>query len=230
MCLLTIGILCYNEELFLEKTFESAIAAINKISGSFEIVIVDDGSTDNSSIIAHRLTSNFVPTRVISFPTNRGIGYAIEAILKVSEAKNVIFLPGDYSFLSDEIAKVIEHAGTADIVCGFRKGRLKNFQTLSSLIVRLNFRLYARHVNIDVHGLNVYDRQLFLRHLAPSSRYLSIFETLVGVASEYPSVKSVSIKINSQTINNSNSRNLSSVVHLVLLNLRLLKQRINRWD
>ncbi|GFN35431.1 glycosyltransferase family 2 protein [Tepidimicrobium xylanilyticum] len=89
----------YNEEDRIEAT----INGLKKVHLIDEILIIDDGSTDNTVDIVKRLNVN-----LISLPQNRGKGYAMRKAIKEMEYDYIGFIDGDLGESSFEVKKLIE--------------------------------------------------------------------------------------------------------------------------
>ncbi len=89
------GILCYNEEGTLENVVQDVIALAKfwKLV-DFEIILVDDGSTDQTPHQIQTLAQRDFHIRPIIHGRNLGIGAGIRDIYFKSTKDNVIFLPG----------------------------------------------------------------------------------------------------------------------------------------
>lgn len=113
--LLTIGIPAYNVELYLEETILSI--AKTHYQDLIEILIVNDGSTDNTLNKAQQLASRYSCVKVID-KANGGHGSAINTALKHATGKYFRLLDGDDWFNTAEFDQYIEKLKneTADIV------------------------------------------------------------------------------------------------------------------
>ena len=83
-----------------------------------EVIVVDNGSTDDTAAAAGRAGA-----RVVSEP-RRGYGYACAAgVAAIRESEVLVFLDGDYSFMPDEMLRLLEpiQEGRADLVLGSRR-------------------------------------------------------------------------------------------------------------
>jgi glycosyltransferase involved in cell wall biosynthesis len=68
---------CFNEEKNIENTVLKAIAVLNKIAGKWEIIIVNDGSKDNTAEVADKLKKKYTPNiKIVTHHPNRGYGAA----------------------------------------------------------------------------------------------------------------------------------------------------------
>lgn len=104
-----------------EKNIESVIFSLKKYQPDFDIVVINDGSLDQTSLVARR-TNQAV---VIDLPANVGIGGAVQTGFIYSRRKNydlAIQIDGDGQHDASEIGKLIEPiiANKADMVIGSR--------------------------------------------------------------------------------------------------------------
>jgi dolichyl-phosphate beta-glucosyltransferase len=87
---------------------------------AFELLVVDDGSTDQTAAVVQAAISAEPRARLISYQPNRGKGYAIRTGVLASHGNHVIFLDADLSTPLDEIPHALAELQTADIVVGSR--------------------------------------------------------------------------------------------------------------
>jgi glycosyltransferase involved in cell wall biosynthesis len=117
----------WNEEKNIEKVVESAIPIVKNITDKWEILIIDDGSSDSTFEKAEELAKKHKNIRVVSHTPNRGYGAALKEGFENSKYDYVVFTDGDGQFDFSEINKFIEKIENADIVIGYRKVRKDNF-------------------------------------------------------------------------------------------------------
>jgi glycosyltransferase involved in cell wall biosynthesis len=113
----------WNEEENIEKTVTSASFVADQIAKKWEIIMVDDGSSDNTLKIAQRLAKKDLRLRVISHQPNRGYGAALRAGFTNAKYNYIVFTDGDAQFDFTEVTKFIESIDKADMVIGYRKKR-----------------------------------------------------------------------------------------------------------
>ena len=105
---------CFNEEGNVAPTVDSIRAAAG--SRPFEIVLVDDCSNDRTLEEMQAVAAADPRVRVLHNPVNRSLGGSYKRGVAVAEADYVIMIPGDDGFPGTSIAKIIDHAGEADII------------------------------------------------------------------------------------------------------------------
>lgn len=113
----------WNEEENVEKVVNNAILVAPKVADKWEIIIIDDGSSDNTLRIAKKLEENNTHIRTISHQPNRGYGAALKAGFTNSKYKYIVFTDGDGQFDFSEVTRFIASIDTHDMVVGYRKQR-----------------------------------------------------------------------------------------------------------
>ncbi len=113
----------WNEEENIEEAVKNAKEVAEKVATKWEIIIVDDGSIDNTLKIAERLAVKDKRLRVVSHQPNRGYGAALSAGFVNAQYKYVVFTDGDLQFDFSEVTKFIDNINKADIVIGYREKR-----------------------------------------------------------------------------------------------------------
>jgi len=112
----------YNEEANLENTITKALPVLKKIALKYEIIIVNDGSKDNTLPIAQALQKKYPKIiRIITHSPNRGYGAAFKSGLYGSKYEWIIFTDADGQFDFSEATKLIEkqRQTKADLVIGY---------------------------------------------------------------------------------------------------------------
>lgn len=121
---ISIIIPAFEEEARLGDSVEKILAYIEREKLSAELIIVDDGSGDNTLEIAEKSCAGFpdLQTKVIRYEKNRGKGYAVKTGLLAAEADIAIFSDADLSTPIEELPKLIEpiKSGEFDVTFGSR--------------------------------------------------------------------------------------------------------------
>lgn len=116
----------WNEEKNIEGVIEKAILVAQKIAKKWEIIMVDDGSSDDTLKLARELTSKNPNLIIVENETNRGYGAALKEGFRKAKYNLIVFNDGDGQFDLSEISSFISKIDKADIVIGFRNRRLDN--------------------------------------------------------------------------------------------------------
>lgn len=144
----------WNEEENIAKVVSKAIPIANKIAEKWEIIMVDDGSTDKTLEIAKQLVEKDKRLRVLTHQPNRGYGAALNSGFSHAKYKYIVFTDGDLQFNFAEVTKFVDRIPDADLVIGYRKKRrdrnlLKRLllMYLLKLNVLILFRVYFKDID-----------------------------------------------------------------------------------
>lgn len=117
----------WNEDKNIEKVVKDAIPVAEKYSKKWEILIIDDGSSDKTLEIAYGLSKNNSNIKVVTHAPNRGYGAALKEGFGNSIYDYIVFTDGDGQFDFSEVERFVEKIEKSDLVIGFRKTRKDNF-------------------------------------------------------------------------------------------------------
>lgn len=144
----------YNEEANAEKTILKAKNVLEKIAKNWEILVINDGSNDNTKVIAERLSKEDRRIRVISHQENRGYGAAFKSGLYNAKYEWITFTDIDGQFDFSEITNFFDkqEETNADLVIGYyKKRRVSKFKIITSkmweLVVFLLFGLHVKDID-----------------------------------------------------------------------------------
>jgi glycosyltransferase involved in cell wall biosynthesis len=113
----------YNEEAAVARTVADLRAVLAALGGPFEIIIVNDGSTDDTGALADRLARDDAAVRVVHHPRNLGYGAALRSGFAAARLPWVFLMDADGQFDPRELPAFAEAAAGADLVVGFRPSR-----------------------------------------------------------------------------------------------------------
>jgi dolichyl-phosphate beta-glucosyltransferase len=106
---LSIIIPAYNEEDRIIHTLDASLAFLNQQHFHSEIIVVSDGSTDNTrSVVESFDAGDRVDLRVIEYHPNRGKGYAVRTGMLAGNGEMILFMDADYAVPIEEITKGID--------------------------------------------------------------------------------------------------------------------------
>lgn len=150
----SVVVLAFNEEAELRSSVESVISAAAAADGlEWEIIIVNDGSSDGTAAIAADLEREYSFVRCIHHDRNRGFGAAFRSGLQAADHEYVTFFPGDNIVSSVMLREILRHLGEADLVCAFpvnTECRRRSRQILSSFfsfVYKQTFNLHLRSIH-----------------------------------------------------------------------------------
>ena len=200
---LVVIIPCLNEEATLADVISHIPSRISAIT-SAETIVLDDGSTDNSSSVAHK-----VGAKVISNGNNRGLGYTFKHGIETALASNadvIVNMDGDGQFNPQDIPRLVLPIteGKADFVTASRfkdaeqvpempKVKLWGNKVMSRMVstmvgqhfddVSCGFRAYSREaaLRLNLWGKFTYTQESFLDLAVKEMRIVEVPVNVLGV-------------------------------------------------
>ena len=153
----------FNEEMNLEGVVSSALTILPELTRSFEIIIVNDGSLDQTGRVAGRLAGLSETVKVIHHPHNRGYGAALKSGIEQAKKDLVFFCDSDGQFALEDLSRLLEWIDQYDMVIGYREKRQDPWHRLLNakawnLLVR--FLLGLKVHDIDC-AFKVFRREIF---------------------------------------------------------------------
>jgi dolichyl-phosphate beta-glucosyltransferase len=117
---LSVIIPSYNEQQRLPATLSSIAAYIRSSKRKIEVIVVDDGSRDNTVAVAEKFRNEIPSLRVVSNDKNRGKGYSVRHGMQVARGEIVLFTDADLSAPIEEVEKLLPAMKTNDVAIGSR--------------------------------------------------------------------------------------------------------------
>lgn len=142
----------YNESDNLPGLIADADAVLSKNFSDYEIIIINDGSKDNSAFVLAKLLHKYPKLRIITHKTNLGYGAAVKSGLLTAQNDLVFFSDADRQFDLREITKLNENINKYDAVIGYRKKRMDSktrivFGWMWSRIIWIIFGINYRDID-----------------------------------------------------------------------------------
>jgi len=147
---ITVFFPCYNEQDNVAKVTRQAVEVLESLRADYEILVVNDGSADNTGRMADELASTNPRIRAIHHPRNLGYGAALQSGFRAATKELVFYTDGDGQFDLKEISLLLPLMADYDIVSGYRMNRQ------DPPLRRLNGWLWTR-LNDFLFSLNVRD-------------------------------------------------------------------------
>ena len=153
----------YNEEESLVELHRRLTLALQSLSDKFEIIFVDDGSTDNSFAVLKTLHEKDDRVKVIRFRKNFGKSPALSAGFKEAQGEIIITLDADLQDLPEEIPALVQKIEAGyDLVSGWKFKRKDPF--IRKIASRLFNRVTSFYTGMKLHdfncGLKCYRREV----------------------------------------------------------------------
>ncbi len=113
----------HNEAMNLGESVQDVVQAAQQRFEDYELIVVDDGSTDGTGDVAEELARGNPRIRVIHNPERRGIAYSYRAALEQASKPYFAFLPADREVSAESIRAIFHAVGSADIVVPYHANR-----------------------------------------------------------------------------------------------------------
>lgn len=154
---------CLNEKDTVVVLTEKILSVAQSICDDYELIIVDDGSTDGTSVLADQLAEKYPQVRVIHHSTNMGYGAALQSGFRAAAKKYVFYTDGDGQFDAGELPALLPMMFDCDILSAYRlnrqEGLLRKINAFCwSTLVGLLFHLKLRDIDC---AFKLYKREVF---------------------------------------------------------------------
>jgi glycosyltransferase involved in cell wall biosynthesis len=146
-----------NLPLFMEQADATFRATPNV---SFEVVVIDDGSDDNSWTVLEQLARRYSFLKLARHRSRRGIADALRTGYLHARGRVLVFYPADLQFKPEDIPSLVAPilADEADMVTGFKKGKYEK-ALVSGVYNRLSRLLFDVKVK-DLNSVKAYRREI----------------------------------------------------------------------
>jgi glycosyltransferase involved in cell wall biosynthesis len=154
---ISIVIPMFNEESNIEHAIHYAVEALETHASAYEIIIVDDASTDNSTDVVKRAIAGNPSITLISHEFNRKLGASLKTGFAATTHDLVLYMDADLPFDPEVLGRAVRAMSLtrADIISGYRFDRTTEGlkRTIYSLaynwLIRLLFQSSVRDVNFS---------------------------------------------------------------------------------
>lgn len=183
---LAVVIPAFNEEGAVRATVAEVKSVLDTLGLRYEIVVVDDGSKDNT-----KAEADASGARVIHFANNVGYGHALKAGIAATRSDLVAILDADGTYPADALPEMIRLAGHCDMVVGDRGEAMSNVPLVRRpakwMLSRLASVLAQRKINDLNSGLRVFRRDALEQFISllPNGFSFTTTITLCMLASNY---------------------------------------------
>jgi len=152
---LSVVIPAYNESARLSSTLAAVISHLSR--SETELIVVDDGSSDDTAELARRTLADTPRAKIIALPTNRGKGAAVRTGVLAAAGDAILFMDADLATDLGALDDVMDALATTDVVVGSRSvpGAVVHNGTTGRALMGRGFNRLVRLVT----GLDVHDTQ-----------------------------------------------------------------------
>jgi glycosyltransferase involved in cell wall biosynthesis len=162
---LSLIIPAYNDETSVGRLIDDSDALLSQICDDYEIIVVNDGSKDNTLQVLREAAAKNPRVKLINHEVNRGFGFTIRE-LYLSGSKELVFsLPGDYQYAPKELLTMAEGLKTNDFIIGHRVNRSDPpRRKLQSKFYNAMLRIFYGNTHKDVNSIKLF-RTKILKHI-----------------------------------------------------------------
>jgi len=212
-----------NEERNLAPTVMRLIDALTMTVEDYEIVIIDDGSTDKTREVADQLAAECPVIRVIANPKNMGLGYCYKRGYEEARKNFCVYIPGDNTWPYRSFVELFGNLGRADIVTSYAinpEVRPFSRRIVSRLYTVVMNALFGRHMRY-FNGLTIYPVS-FLRR-GPATTFGFGFQAEVLLKALYSGLSyiEVGLPIDERSAGGSKAVNIRNIVSVAATMARL---------
>jgi len=182
---LSVVIPAFNEEKGIGRTVAEVHESLSNLSLDFEIIVVDDGSTDGTRVAAEKSGA-----KVISNDGNRGYGWALKRGITAGTSTYVAIIDADGTYPANDIPRMLEIARSADMVVAARDTGMTNVPLIrrpAKFILNKFANFLAQQKIPDLNsGLRVFRRTSLIKFLflLPNGFSFTTTITLCMICSE----------------------------------------------
>ena len=221
----------YNEKdnLFnLQKELEEVLESLNS---NYEIIYVDDGSSDGSLEVLKKIKNNSENIKIISFKKNRGQSVALFFGFLNSSGDWIITLDSDGQNPPKEIVKLLKYKDEFDFITGIRKNRKDSFFRKFSSKVAYFFRfIFLKDTTKDIGcSLRLFKRDII--NFIPFFKNFHRFFTFLVVVAGFK-VKEVYVEHRERRFGRSRYKTIKRLLDGIfdLIGVFWLKKRLIKYE
>jgi len=179
---ISIMVPAFNEEKHLESTINDIIYSAEAVGGiKTDIIIVDDGSSDNTGNIADKLQRKFSFIRVIHNGKNVGMGGSFRKVIKMDLLEKFLFIAGDNDAPRELIMELFKNMDRADLVFTYfinreLRGKFRNFiSNIVQTVYMVSFDIFVMYIS----GMCIYPTELIKKFKINAKRFSIVMELSV---------------------------------------------------
>ena len=195
---LTVILPAYNEEESLETCVNELIIQLDRSIDDYQVIIVDDGSVDNTLNCALKLKQKYQNINVISNIKNSGIGYSYKKALEQVSTTYVTWLPTDGEIRSKELLESFEYINTYHCIITYpvnSKGTRTLFRYWLSKIYQSIFRFLFVSDIYYFNGVTLFRTSILKKIVIDSKGFTFTAESVVKFLSKNKELENLFIQL-----------------------------------
>jgi glycosyltransferase involved in cell wall biosynthesis len=164
----------YNEALNLPKLLPELYQVLSRLAADFEIILIDDGSTDNTQDLVPGLRQAYPKLVTLHNPKNTGYGNCLKTGIALAKYDFFSLVPGNCKFKPEELQILSRAISDFDVVLGYRTQRADSFKRKLftrwfKILIKQLFKITFK----DIHWVKLY-RTAALKALSLKSRSIAV--------------------------------------------------------
>jgi len=228
---ITFFISCFNEHEYIIETIKNVIAAANKSKKSFEIIIIDDNSSDQSGSKVKKFiqNNNKLAITLILNKINRGLAKNFIEASIISNGKYFRLICGDNVESFSNIYKVVMNIGNADLIVPYHKtvkGKPK-VRILLSKTYTLIINIISGNKFKYYNGLCIFNRNDILRNQTPTSGFAFQAELLCNIMANKKNCTYIEVPLNVKEVKASGALNSNNILSVIRVFLNIFINRVS---
>jgi glycosyltransferase involved in cell wall biosynthesis len=118
---LSIIIPAYSEAGNILNTLDNVARALDRLSLDHEILVIDDGSTDDTAALVRASLDRFPSVRLLQNERNMGFGWTYRRGVEAASLRHIVMVHGDNAWGAETLRELFSHVGEADIIIGYTR-------------------------------------------------------------------------------------------------------------
>jgi len=140
----------YNDDVTIQSMVLEMDYILRELCPDYEILVIDDGSKDDTGKLLDKLSLSLPRLRVIHHEQNKGYGGSLQTGFKEAKKEWIFYTDGDGQYDIKEITALAEHTDAADFITGYKINR-------SDSLLRIVIGKIYHFINKHLFGLKVRD-------------------------------------------------------------------------
>lgn len=214
---LTIVMPAKNEKKFIRDAIFDAAKAVEKLNIVADIIVVNDGSTDETKAIVEEIKRDLKNISLINNVESRGIGGAFYQGAMASCTDYIVLLPGDNENDALSILSIFKDSHDFDLLVPYvinlseRSIFRRSLSLLYTIILNLSFFKLLKYYN----GTSIYKKEIFEKIKIDSSGFFFSAEILIKAIDKNYSYKEIPVKLNQKEERKSEAIKIASLKQVI---------------
>jgi glycosyltransferase involved in cell wall biosynthesis len=160
---LSVIVPAYCERENILDTLENVTRALEPLALPYEILVIDDGSTDDTAALVEASRSRLPNVRLLANERNMGFGWSYRRGVEAASLGHVVMVHGDNAWGFETLRELFSHVGEADVIIGYTRQmsrsrtwrRLAISKTFTLLVNLITQRWLTYYNGLQIHRADV---------------------------------------------------------------------------